>query len=66
VDCSGIPPCSRHTEYPFDTLSGPLGVAIDKPLHDVVVYTGEVIMIIAFRIRMRKVLALVVVFWIEV
>jgi hypothetical protein len=66
VDCSGIPPRSGHTEYPFDALSGPLGEATDKPLNDVVVYTGEVIMIIAFRIRMREVLILVVVFWIEV
>ena len=37
--------------------------ATDKPLHSVVVYTGEVITIIAFRIRMCEVLVLVVVFW---
>ena len=64
--CSEIAPRSWHTEYPFDTLSGPLREATDKPLHNVVVYTGEVITIIAFRIRMCEVLVLVVVFWIKV
>jgi hypothetical protein len=63
---SGISPCSGHTEHPFDTLSGPLREAIDKPLHNVVVYTGEIITIIAFRIGVREVLVLVVVFWIEI
>jgi hypothetical protein len=63
---SGISPRSGHTKHPFDTLSCPLREAIDKPLHNVVVYTDEIIAVIAFRISVREVLVLVVVFWIEI
>lgn len=63
---SGIAPRSGHTEYPFHTLSGPLREAADKPLHNVVVDTCEIITIIAFRIGVRQVLVLVAVLWIEV
>jgi len=64
-----IVPGLRHvvgTLNTHSTLSGPLREATDKPLHNVVVYTGEVTTITAFRIRMCEVLVLVVVFWIKV